>query len=34
VTPHWAEAFGNTVIEPVACAAPVVAYKKGGIALN
>lgn len=30
VTPHWIEAFGNTVIESMACGTPVVAYDKGG----
>ena len=29
-TPHWIEAFGNTVIESLACGTPVVAYDKGG----
>jgi UDP-glucose:tetrahydrobiopterin glucosyltransferase len=30
VTPHWIEAFGNTVIESLACGTPVVAYHRGG----
>jgi UDP-glucose:tetrahydrobiopterin glucosyltransferase len=30
VTPHWIEAFGNTVIESLACGTPVVAYNRGG----
>lgn len=30
VTPHWIEAFGNTVIESMACGTPVVAYDRGG----
>jgi UDP-glucose:tetrahydrobiopterin glucosyltransferase len=30
VTPHWTEAFGNCVIESLACGAPVVAYNAGG----
>jgi len=30
VTPHWIEAFGNTVIESLACGTPVVAYDRGG----
>ena len=30
VTPHWVEAFGNTVIESLACGTPVVAYDRGG----
>ena len=29
-TPHWIEAFGNTVIESMACGTPVVAYDAGG----
>jgi UDP-glucose:tetrahydrobiopterin glucosyltransferase len=29
-TPHWIEAFGNTVIESMACGTPVVAYDRGG----
>jgi len=29
-TPHWIEAFGNTVIESMACGTPVVAYDNGG----
>lgn len=30
VTPRWTEAFGNTVIESLACGTPVVAYHNGG----
>jgi len=30
VTPRWIEAFGNTVIESLACGTPVVAYDRGG----
>ena len=30
VTPRWIEAFGNTVIESMACGTPVVAYGRGG----
>ena len=30
VTPHWIEAFGNTVIESMACGTPVVAVNRGG----
>ena len=30
VTPRWVEAFGNTVIESMACGTPVVAYDRGG----
>jgi UDP-glucose:tetrahydrobiopterin glucosyltransferase len=30
VTPRWIEAFGNTVIESLACGTPVVAYNRGG----
>jgi UDP-glucose:tetrahydrobiopterin glucosyltransferase len=30
VTPHWIEAFGNIVIESMACGTPVVAYDQGG----
>jgi len=29
-TPRWIEAFGNTVIESMACGTPVVAYDRGG----
>ncbi len=30
VTPRWVEAFGNVVIEALACGVPVVAYSRGG----
>jgi UDP-glucose:tetrahydrobiopterin glucosyltransferase len=30
VTPRWIEAFGNTVIESMACGTPVVTYDRGG----
>jgi len=30
MTPRWTEAFGNTVIESMACGTPVVAYDRGG----
>lgn len=30
VTPKWEEAFGNVVIEALACGVPVVAYDRGG----
>ncbi len=30
VTPHWIEAFGNTVIESMSCGTPVVAFDRGG----
>ena len=29
-TPKWNEAYGNVVVEAMACGVPVVAYKKGG----
>jgi UDP-glucose:tetrahydrobiopterin glucosyltransferase len=29
-TPRWTEAFGNTLIESMACGTPVVAYNQGG----
>ncbi len=30
VTPKWIEAFGNVVIESLACGVPTIAYKRGG----
>lgn len=30
VTPRWIEAFGNVVIEGLACGVPVIAYNRGG----
>lgn len=29
-TPHWNEAFGNVVVEAMACGVPVAAYARGG----
>ena len=29
-TPKWNEAFGNVVVESLACGVPVIAYKRGG----
>ncbi|MDB5060126.1 MAG: hypothetical protein JWO59_3598, partial [Chloroflexi bacterium] len=30
MTPKWTEAFGNVVMESLACGVPVVAYRRGG----
>ena len=30
MTPRWREAFGNAVVEAMACGVPVVAYRRGG----
>lgn len=30
MTPRWVEAFGNVVIESLACGVPVIAYNRGG----
>ena len=29
-TPKWTEAYGNVVVEALACGVPVVTYKRGG----
>ena len=29
-TPKWNEAYGNVVVESLACGVPVIAYKRGG----
>ena len=30
MTPRWQEAFGNGVVEAMACGVPVAAYRRGG----
>ena len=32
MTPRWVEAFGNVAMEALACAVPVIAYRRGGTA--
>ena len=29
-TPKWNEAYGNVIVEALACGVPVIAYKRGG----
>ena len=29
-TPKWNEAYGNVVVEALACGVPVIAYRRGG----
>ena len=30
-TPKWNEAYGNVIVEALACGVPVIAYKRGGL---